>query len=38
MITRRAFLGTVLSGAGASISGAAYAFGYAPLQTPRVTK
>lgn len=38
MITRRTFLRTVLSGAGASFSGAAYAFGYGPLQTPHVTR
>lgn len=38
MISRRAFFRTVASGAGASFSGAAYAVGYQPLQTPLVTR
>jgi predicted MPP superfamily phosphohydrolase len=36
MISRRAFLRTILSGAATTVAGAAYATGYAPLQTPRV--
>lgn len=38
LLTRRAFLRGAVASAASAFAGAAYAFGYGPLQAPRVAR